>query len=640
MNIRLLCRFLGVLSLLVGGFMLFSLPWAFPAIGRHTDGAAADEFEARGFWGLIQSTLVCAVVSGVLLFVGRRSKGRLYRKEAMAIVGLSWMLATLLGALPYLLSGTVKGTSVRLNDDPIMVRLDTGKLDTSYVEVPRYEVSLANFGVGFFRTWNSAEPITEQEHVVIRALLDRGPGVGLSTRELITATTNQVEDPIAVFKNLQQKPGWEGVLLGPGQGPRIVSADRAGNYRLRPVSMNLWDALFESQSGFSTTGATVITDLEDPYLVPHCILFWRSSTHFLGGLGIIVLFVVILGQGSAGKALMRAEMPGPTKEGAMARMQTSAWIFAAIYAILNAVLAIVLKLCGMTMFDAICHAFGTMATGGFSTYNASLGHFDSPLIEYIVTLFMVLAGTNFTLLFYFVMRKPLKMLADTEWRTYVGIIGVGTLLIIVFGMLNQDAGFNTVGSALRNGLFQVVSIITTTGFGTADFDAWNPFSRALILIMMFIGGCAGSTGGGMKVIRHLLFYKIIWLEVERSFRPRVVRVLRVGDKTVEEQGLRLTILVYVGLVLMLFMFSWLFVVACEPDQTWGAESHHRLIDSASAVAATLNNIGPGLGIVGATRNYAEFTGYTKLLFVWLMMLGRLEVFPVLVLFFPRFWQDQ
>ena len=502
-------------------------------------------------------------------------------------------------------------------------------------------MALANFGPGFFRTWNEeVEPLSRAESVLISALLQNGPSVGLSNRELLQATRGEIENPFVLFENLQQKPGWNHVLLGPGQGEQLASADRAGNYRLRPVSMNLWDALFESQSGFSTTGATVITDLEDPYLVPHCILFWRSSTHFLGGLGIIVLFVVILGHGSAGKALMRAEMPGPTKEGAMARMQTSAWIFAAIYAGLNALLAVILKLCGMTAFDAICHAFGTMATGGFSTYNASLGHFDSAAIEYIVTVFMILAGTNFTLLFFVVMRQPLRMLADSEWRTYVAIIGIATLLIILFGMLNGDRGFETTGSSLRIGLFQVVSIITTTGFGTADFDAWNPFARSLILIMMFIGGCAGSTGGGMKVIRHLLFFKIIWLEVERSFRPRVVRVLRVGDKTVEEQGLRMNILVYVGLVLMLFMFSWLFVVACEPDQTWGSEVDNRLIDSASAVAATLNNIGPGLGIVGATRNYAEFTGHTKLLFVWLMMLGRLEVFSILVLFFPRFWQDQ
>jgi len=621
MNIRLLCKLLGVLSLLVGGFMLFSLPWAFPLIGQHTDIKMPDEFESRGFWALIQSTIVCGLVSALLLFIGKNSKGRLYRKEAMAVVGLSWILATLLGALPYLLSGTARGTSVRVfegSDRPM----------------------IADFGFGFTQQWHPIGPVAKDELVVLTAILEVRPAVGLSRRALIEKTGARVADPIATFEQLQRKPEWQNVLIGPGGTARVTSADRAANYRIRPVPMNFWDAIFESQSGFSTTGATVINDLEDPYLVPHCILFWRSSTHFLGGLGIIVLFVVLLGQGSAGKALMRAEMPGPTKEGAMARMQASAWLFAAIYVALNLLLAIILKLCGMTVFDAICHSFGTMATGGFSTYNASLGHFDSPTIEYIVTGFMILAGTNFTLLYFFVLRRPGRLLADPEWRTYIAIIVLFTLLVILFGMINRDSGFQSLPEALRYGSFQVVSIITTTGFGTNDFNNWNPFGRAALLLLMFVGGCAGSTGGGMKVIRHLLFFKIIWLEVERSYRPRIVRVLRVGDKPVEDQGLRLNILVYFGLILMLFTFSWLFVAGFESDTVWGIDAGNRLIDSASAVAATLNNIGPGLGVVGATENYANFSGFTKLLFVWLMMLGRLEIFAILVLFFPQFWKDQ
>jgi len=408
--------------------------------------------------------------------------------------------------------------------------------------------------------------------------------------------------------------------------------------------MSLPDSLFESQSGFSTTGATVISNLEDPRLVPHCILFWRSMTHFLGGLGIIVLFVTILGQGSAGKALMRAEMPGPTKEGATARMQHTAWIFACLYCGLNAVLAIVLWLLGMTPFDALCHAFGTMATGGFSTYNASVGAFNQSgmptgvAIEYVITLFMILAGSNFTLLYLTLILQPGKLLGDLEWRVYVAIIAGVTILVLIAGLRAGSQGFENFGDSFRNSLFQVASIMTTTGYGTSDFDRWPDFSRGLLLLLMFVGGCAGSTGGGMKVIRHILFFKIIQLDMERSFHPRVVRPLRVGGKAADE-NLRHSIFLYSSLILAVFIISWIVVITIEPNTTWGAASNQKLIDGASAVAATLNNIGPGFGTVGPTQNYGHLTGATKLLFIWLMMLGRLEIFSILVLAFPRFWRD-
>jgi trk system potassium uptake protein TrkH len=399
--------------------------------------------------------------------------------------------------------------------------------------------------------------------------------------------------------------------------------------------MSIADALFESQSGFSTTGATVITNLEQPG-VPHCILFWRSTTHFLGGLGIIVLFVAILGQGSAGKALMRAEMPGPTKEGSHTRMQHTAWLFAAVYVGLNVLLAVIYMLHGVTAFDAICHAFGTMATGGFSTYDTSVGRFNSPSIEYITTFFMALAGTNFTLLYFLLIGKAAKLWVDVEWRVYIGVILLATALVVATGLASGDF---VRGDAIRYSLFQVVAIITTTGYGTADFDAWNDFSRGLLFMLMFVGGCAGSTGGGLKVIRHILFFKILKLEIEQAYHPSVVRPLRLGGEPLTDQNLRRNILVYFAFIGALFVLSWLFVIGCEPNAMW-ASSDNKLIDSASAVAATLNNIGPGLGVVGSTQNYAEFTSYSKILFVWLMMLGRLEIFSILVLFSPGFWRSR
>jgi trk system potassium uptake protein TrkH len=512
--------------------MVSSLPWAIPWLGyrKHLDYVDPLAFETRGFLALLISIVGCASVGGLLLWLGRKAEGKLYRKEAMAVVGLSWVVATVLGAMPFYFCGCVR----------------------------------------------DVEPVTGAH-----------------------------------------------------------------------IRMNVVDCLFESQSGFSTTGATVISQLEDPALVPHCILFWRSTTHFLGGLGIIVLFVVLLGHGSTGKALMRAEMPGPTKEGSTPRMQDTAWLFALTYVGLNVALTIILWMLDLSLFDAACHAFGTMATGGFSTYNASLGHFDSPAIEYIVVVFMILAGTNFTLLFYLIVLKPKKLLADIEWRTYMGIIGVVTVLVVAVGMYSKD--FSSWDWAVRDGLFQVVSIMTTTGYGTVDFDIWNHFGRGVLFMLMFVGGCAGSTGGGMKVIRHVLFVKVLGLEIEQSYHPTVVRPLRLGGKPVDDPQLRKNILVYFSLILAIFVFGWMFVVMLEPDATWVRiepdarvcdTSQHKLLDSASSIAATLNNIGPGLGTVGATRNYGHFSWWSKTLFLWLMMIGRLEIFSILVLFVPGFWRSR
>ena len=303
---------------------------------------------------------------------------------------------------------------------------------------------------------------------------------------------------------------------------------------------------------------------------------------------------------------------------------------------MNLLLTLILWSYDLTLFDALCHAFGTMATGGFSTYNASLGHFNSAGIEYTVIVFMILAGTNFTLIYCALIGKPGAMFSDIEWRTYVAIIIVTTTLIMWFGLAAGDFG-NWI-SSVRYGLFQVVSIVTTTGYGTADFDIWNHLARGLLFLLMFIGGCAGSTGGGMKVIRHVLFCKILRLELEQSFHPTVVRPVRIAGEAVEDTGVRKNILVYFGLIAIIFCGSWIFVLLVEPDSTWGLQTQNKLIDSASAVAATLNNIGPGLGTVGSTQNYGHFGPLSKMLFTWLMTLGRVEVFVILCLFSPRFWR--
>ena len=600
--------------------MIFSMPWAFPSIGYHTDRELLeDSFETRGFTALAISTVICVLVSVLFLWFGRKATGRLFLKEAMAVVGLSWVLATFLGALPFFFSNTYRGPSVRLFEKDQMPLVSNG----------------SRWSFGFH--WQEADQLNNDEYKIISTLLNF-QAIGLDEHDLERQT--ELPNAAILFEELAKRPVWSDVLLGPGDGGALQPADRAANYRIRWIRMDIADCLFESQSGFSTTGATVISNLEDPHLVPHCILFWRSSTHFLGGLGIIVLFVAILGHGSAGKALMRAEMPGPTSDGSMARMQHTAWTFAAIYVMLNIFLSIILFALGMSPMDAICHAFGTMATGGFSTFNASVGAFQSPVIEYFIIAFMGLAGTNFILLYFLMLRQPRRLFVDVEWRTYVTIIVTVTAIVVFMGMSNRDSGFETSEPAFRNGLFQVVSIITTTGYGTNDFDSWNHFGRGILLLLMFVGGCAGSTGGGMKVIRHILFFKILWLEVERAFHPRVVRLLKLGKKPVDDQNLRHSILVYFGLVSLLMIAGWLFILTFESNLTWGPNSSNKLVDSASAVTATLNNIGPGLGIVGATQNYGNFSSISKCLFVLLMMLGRLEIFPIIVLFAPRFWRDQ
>ncbi len=409
-------------------------------------------------------------------------------------------------------------------------------------------------------------------------------------------------------------------------------------HRSHDEVMSIADTIFESASGFTGTGATVITELEDPALVSRAILFWRSETHFVGGLGIMVLFVAVLGQGSAGKALMLAEMPGPSKETGRSRVQHAAWTFTFIYIGLNAVLTSLLVLQGMTIFDALCHSFGTIATGGFSTYNDSIAHFQDIGIELSIAIFMVLACTNFTLLYLLILWKPKSLLADVEFRVYLAVLVGATAFVVGFGIYYGD--FSHARDALRYGFFQVASILTNTGFATHNFDNWNEIGRGVLFVLMFVGGCAGSTSCSLKIIRHILFIKIIWMEIEHAWHPTVVRTLRVGGKPVEDPEARRNVLVYFGLILIIFVNSWLLLDILEPDSAWselGHARHEKLIDCASGVGATLNGVGPGLGTIGAVENYAHFQAPSKFLFVFLMMLGRLEIYPFLVLFIPQFW---
>ncbi|MFC1759244.1 TrkH family potassium uptake protein [Planctomycetota bacterium] len=622
MNLKLLAKHLGMICLLIGMAMAFSLPWAFPSIGYRKDVPISGEFESNGFRGLVISICLCAATGLCLRWFGRNAKGDLFRKEAMAMVGLSWVLASVLGGLPFWLSDTYRAPSVRITD-------------------PGQEVQLYSYEKSVWGQWLTKPAVDADTYAILSALSDAG-AVGLDESSLRETDESFAARLIA----LTGDPDWQACILFPDTRPQLAVSDRFSNFRFRWIRTGFVDSLFESQSGFSTTGATIFSELEDAYLLPHCLLFWRSSTHFLGGLGIIVLFVVVLGYGSAGKAMMRAEVTGAGGPNSQSRTQHVAWTFAGLYGGLNLVLTVLLKMEGLTWFDALCHAFGTMATGGFSTYNASVGHFHSSLIDYTIITFMILAGMNFSLLYLFLVRQYRQVANDIELRTYLAIILCVTLFVASYGFAYHDfrsAVDTDLGTELtqtfRHSLFQVVSILTTTGYATHDFDGWNHFGRGALLVLMFVGGCAGSTGGGAKVVRHVLLVRILLLELEQAFRPNVVRPLRLGKRNSVSPEMRKNTVVYFCFLSVILIGSFMVLVMIEPDSTWGgSRTDHKLIDSISAVAASLNNIGPGLGTVGATQNFGHFSSPAKLLFVWLMMLGRVEIFAILVLFVPGFWR--
>lgn len=409
-----------------------------------------------------------------------------------------------------------------------------------------------------------------------------------------------------------------------GLGWLLAALFGALPFHLSGVTPSFYDAYFESMSGFTTTGSTILTDIE---ACPKGVLFWRSFTHWLGGMGIVVLFVAILPMLRAGgKQLFRSEVPGPTDETLRPRVSETASMLWKIYVSISALEVIVLYAQGLTFYDALCHAFGTMATGGYSTKNASVGQYASAGIDWTITFFMLLAGTNFALYFRFFSGDFKVFGADREWRFYIGLIGGGVALV-TFDLVSHGV-YEGVVDGLRFAAFQVVAIVTTTGFGTADFDQWPTLSKLVLLSLMFVGGCAGSTSGGVKVIRILVLAKSAVHGTERVFRPHVVRALRIGDRPVEDD-LRDAIHVYFILIVGIFL-------ACSLYMAWlGLD----ILTATTSVIATLNNIGPGLAGVGPVENFAAIPDSGKLLLSLCMVLGRLEVFAILVLFVPSFWRS-
>ncbi|WP_321279254.1 potassium transporter TrkG [Marinifilum fragile] len=382
------------------------------------------------------------------------------------------------------------------------------------------------------------------------------------------------------------------------------------------------DAFFETMSGFTTTGSSILNNIEE---LPHGILFWRSLTQWMGGMGIIVMFLAILPTlGIGGRELFAAEVPGPTPDKLTPRIKETARNLWGLYIFFTALETILLYVGGMSFFDAINHSLTTMATGGYSTKQASVGFYTSPYIQYTITFFMFVAGTNFTLSYGMITGRFTKVFRDEEFRFYTFVV-LFFAFIITLGLI--AAGNVTGEQAFRDALFTVVSIITTTGYATADYLLWSPFLGMLIFVLFFVGGSAGSTGGGVKVVRILLLFKNSFYELKRLVHPNAVIPIRYNSKVVDQRTVT-NILAFFVFYILIFMMSAVLMSFWTPD----------IYSAFSAVATTLGNIGPGFGEIGPMENFHQLPDLAKWFLSFLMMLGRLELFTVLVLFSPSFWK--
>ena len=380
------------------------------------------------------------------------------------------------------------------------------------------------------------------------------------------------------------------------------------------------NALFETVSGFTTTGASILTDVE---VLPKCVLIWRSFTHWIGGMGVLVFVLAIIPlTGGYHMALMKAESPGPSVSRMLPKVQSTAKILYAIYIGLTLLQISLMLLSRMPLFDALCISFGTAGTGGFGVLNSSCGDY-STLQQIIITVFMILFGVNFNVYFFLIMKKFGQAFHTEEVRYYLGIIAVAVIAITI----NVVHMFGGVFEALQQAAFQVGSIITTTGYSTVDFDQWPMFSKTILLMLMFIGACAGSTGGGIKVSRIMILIKSVGKELLLFLHPNAVKKIKIDGKPVAHEVVRSTN-IFIVVYVLIFAFSTLIISIDNFDYT----------TNFSAVAATLNNIGPGLNLVGPAQNYSLFSNFPKLILTFDMLAGRLEIFPLLMLFYPRTWK--
>ncbi len=380
------------------------------------------------------------------------------------------------------------------------------------------------------------------------------------------------------------------------------------------------DAVFEVASGFTTTGASILTDVE---ALPHCLLFWRSFTHWVGGMGVLVFIIAVLPlAGGSNMYLMKAESPGPSVKKLVPQVKSTATILYKLYIAITVLELVVLLLGRMPLFDAITLTFGTAGTGGFGVLNDSVGSY-TVFQQVVITIFMILFGVNFNAYYLLYKHRVKDALKNSEIITYFCII----IAAIVMITINICSMYGSVGMALKDAAFQVGSIITTTGYSTTDFNLWPAFSRTILVMLMFCGACAGSTGGGIKVSRIVMAFKTVIKELDYFIHPNNVRKVKVDGKQVEHTVIR-SVNVFVMAYLFVFAASLLLITLDNLD----------LVTNFTAVAATINNIGPGLGLVGPAANYSLYSPFAKIVLTFDMIAGRLELFPVLILFSWHTWK--
>jgi len=382
------------------------------------------------------------------------------------------------------------------------------------------------------------------------------------------------------------------------------------------------DAFFESVSGFTTTGASVMTDIE---AVSKGMLLWRSLIQWLGGMGIIVLSVAILPfLGVGGMQLYKAEVPSPVPDKLKPRISDTAKILWKVYALMSLAELLMLLIGGMGFYDSLCHTLTTLPTGGFSTKNLSMAHYNSVYFDVVVMIFMVMAGINFSLHYQFLKGNSLAFWKDSECRFFLAAVIVLTL-VVSFNI--HGAVYQSIGDSLRYGSFQVISIVTTTGFATADYNQWPPMSKLIILLCMFLGASAGSTGGGMKCMRIMCCFKYCYKELFNLLHPHAVTTVKIGGKTVSDDVIR-------GILGFLALYVGIFALCSVLLAGMGVD----LVTSISAVAASIGNIGPGFNLVGPVGNFAQIPVMGKWLLIWCMLLGRLEIYTVIIFLVPEFWR--
>lgn len=382
------------------------------------------------------------------------------------------------------------------------------------------------------------------------------------------------------------------------------------------------DAFFETVSGFTTTGSTILTDIES---LPYGIHFWRAFTHWVGGMGVLVFVMAVIPlAGSKSLNIMKAEVPGPTMDKIVPKTRQTAKILYLIYVVMTVAEVVLLVLGGMPLFDALIHTFSTAGTGGFSNKADSVSFYDSAYIDGVITVFMALFGVNFNLFYLLLLGKFARVFKSEELRTYIGIIAVATLLITI----NIYPMYGSFLTSFRYSSFQVTTIITTTGMMTTDFNLWPSFSKGILLMLMFVGACAGSTGGGLKVSRVLLLGKYIKSEIRKIVRPRSIVSVKVDGKVMDDTVIR-SVTAYIMIYMSILVVSYLMISLNELD----------LETTLTSVITCINNVGPGFGeIIGPTQNFSTLSDFSKLVLILDMLIGRLEIYPILFIFSPRMFK--